>query len=136
MSIKKFLAGTLALAICSSVAGYASTTPEAMRAATAVMLNTKLASSVSLTKDNDDNIISFHVNGVNPTDADILLKRDSAPLSTEYTVVSGVTKEGSTYWFMIPSNIATASVIETISKDLVNAGSMSLKISKHNNGRF
>lgn len=133
MSIKIFLLGSAALAICTSISGFA--TPDAMRAATAVDLNTKWASSVNLTKDADANIISYHVNGVSPADAEILLKKDPAPLSTEFTIISGVNKEGTACTYMLPSNVATAFVVETISRDLVNSGATNLQISKQLTGK-
>lgn len=136
MSIKNILAGSLAIALCSTVAGFATSTPDAMRAASAIQLNSKLASSVILTKDPNSNIISFHVNGVSPTDAEILLKRDPSALSTEFTIISGETKEGSTCCYMLPTDVATAHVVENISKDLVNAGATNLKITKQSTGRF
>ena len=136
MSIKKLITCSLTIAMFSSVAGFATPTPDAMRAASAVQLNSKLASSVSLTRDANANIISFHVNGVSPSDAEILLKKEPTPLSTEYTIISGVTKEGATCCYMLPSNVATAQVVESISKDLVNAGAISLQITKQLTGKF
>lgn len=135
MSVKKILRGSLVIAIFSSVAGFASPNPEAMRAASAVQNNTKLASSITLTKDSDLNIIGFHVNGVSPTDADILLKKDPAPLSTEFTIILGENREGGSSTYMLPTNVATAHVVESISKDLVNAGAITLQITKQNTGR-
>ena len=135
MSIKIFTAGSLVLAICSSVAGFATPTPDSMRAAAAVQQNAKLASSISVTRDANGNIISFHVNGVNPKDVDILLEKDSLPLSSEFTVINGSTKEGGSCCYMLPSNVATANVVESISKDLVNAGSVTLKITKQQTGK-
>lgn len=136
MSITKKLTGTLAIALFSSVAAFATPTPDAMRGAAAIQLNAQLASSVSLTKDANANIISFHVNGVNPTDAEILIKKDATPLSTEFTVINGITKEGGTCCYMLPSNVATAQVVEAISKELVNAGATSLQITKQLTGKF
>lgn len=132
----KVLTGTLAIALCSTAAVFAAPTPDAMRAASAVQMNSKLASSVTLTKDADANIISFHVNGVSPADAEILLKKDPSPLSTEFTIISGVSKEGATSYYMLPSNVATAYVVEKISQDLVNAGATNLQITKHLTGKW
>lgn len=136
MSIKKLLVGTLAVAICSSVASFASITPDAMRGASAVQLNTKLAQSVTVTKDANDNIISFHVNGVSPSDTGILLTKDPSPLSTEFTIISGINKEGGISSYMLPTNIATPQIVEQISKDLVNAGAISISIVKQLTGKL
>ena len=133
MSIKFFLTGSLILAASSTVSLFA--TPEAMIAAAAIQTNARLASSVSLTKDADANIISFHVNGVLPSDAEILLKKDPSPLSTEFTVICGTDKKGTACSYMLPSHIATAYVIETISRDLVNSGATTLQISKQLTGK-
>lgn len=136
MSSKKFLAGSLAVAMLSTVTMFASPTQESMRAAASVQQNARIASSVHLTKDADSNIISFHVNGVQPSDAEILIRKDSAPLSTEFTIIKGVNEEGGTSYFMLPTTVATSLVVETISKDLVNAGSTSIQISKQTNGKY
>lgn len=133
---KKFFKGILTVAIIGSVAGFATPTPDSMRAALAVQLNSRLASSVTLTKDANSNIISFHVNGVSPSDAEILLTRDPSPLSTEFTTIVGVTKEGATCSYMLPTQVATANVVEQISKDLVNAGATNIQISKQLTGRL
>ena len=133
MSLRNVFIGSLTLLSCA--AGFASPTSDAMRSAAAVQTNTKYSSILSLTKDADLNIISFHVNGVNPTDAEILLTKDPSPLSTEFTVVSGVTKEGWTSFYMLPTNIATPHIIESISRDLVNAGAISVQIAKQLTGR-
>lgn len=135
MSLKNVLfIGTIM--ISSSVFGFASQTPDAMRAAGAVQTNTKYSSSLSLTKDNNGNIISFHVNGIGAQDAGILLTKDTAPLSAEYTIITGVTKEGGVSSYMLPSSIATGHVVESISRDLVNAGAINIQISKQLNGRL
>jgi len=135
LQIKNIL--TSALVISSFATGFASSnSPDSMRAATAVQINTKYASCVSLSRDADGNIVSFHVNGVAPTDAGILLTKASAPLSTEYTIVSGVTKEGGISSFMLPSNVATARVIEAMSQDLVNAGAVSIQINRVLTGKM
>jgi hypothetical protein len=134
MLTRALLIGTF---VCGSIAGFAeaSPTPDAMRAAAAVQINTKYFSSITLTKDPEGNIISFHVNGVSPGDAKILLTKDSTPLSTEFTIVSGVTKEGGISIYMIPSSIATPLIVESISQDLVNAGAVSIQIQKQQTGR-
>lgn len=134
MSLKKLFIGTIA--VFSAVSGFASPTPDAMRAASAVQINTKYSSSVSLTRDQNGNIVSFHVNGVTPEDAGILLTKDPSPLTTEFTIVSGVTREGGVSAYMLPSNVATAHVIESISRDLVNYGAVSIQITKQLNGKF
>ncbi len=135
MSIKTILMSALVLG--SSVAGFAtSANPDAMRAASATQTNTKYASSVSLTKDADGNIVSYHVNGVSSADARILLTGISSPLSTEYTVVCGVTKDGGLSAYMLPTNVATARIIESISQDLVNAGAVNIQITKVLTGRM
>ena len=134
MSLKNLFIGTLAL--CSSVSGFASPTPDAMRAASAVQINSRYSSSISLTKDQNGNIISFHVNGVSPEDAGILLAKDNSPLSTEFTIISGVTREGGVSAYMLPSNVATAHVIESISRDLVNAGAVTIQITKQLTGKL
>lgn len=133
---KKIFISTMAIAICSAAAVFGTPTPDAMRAASAVQQNSQLASSVNLTKDASENIISFHVNGVNPTDAEILLRQDATPLSSEYTVITGKNKDGSSCCFMLPTPVATAAVVESISKDLVNTGSTSIDISKQKTGRW
>jgi hypothetical protein len=136
MTIKKFVAGLLVVAISGNVIGFAAqATPDAMRGAAAIQHNTKLASSISLTKDASSNIISFHVNGINPADAEILLMKGTSPLSTEYTVIEGQTKEGTSCCYMLPTHVATSLVIEGISKDLVNAGSVSIQITKQSSGK-
>lgn len=132
---KKLFTLSMAIAICSTNAVFSTPTPEAMRAASAVQQNSKLASSVNLTRDADANIISFHVNGVDPADAEILIKQDAAPLSSEYTVITGKNKDGSSCCFMLPTPVATASVVESISKDLVNSGSTNIDISKQKTGK-
>jgi hypothetical protein len=134
MSLKNLFIGTIAF--CSSASIFAGPTPDAMRAASAVQINSKYSSSVSLTKDQNGNIISFHVNGVSPEDAGILLAKDNSPLSTEFTVISGITKEGGISAYMLPSSVATAHVIESISKDLVNAGAVTIQITKQMNGKL
>lgn len=134
MSLKKLCVGTLVIAVCTSVSGFA--TPDAMRAANATQINSKLASSVTLTKDSDANIVSFHVNGVSPSDADILIRKDPSPLSTEFTIITGTTPEGCCSCYMLPTSIATAQVVEAVSKDLVNAGSTNLQITKQLTGKY
>jgi hypothetical protein len=134
MAMQNFLIGAIALG-GYAVTGFASPSPDAMRAASAVQINTKYSSSVSLTRDPDGNIVSFHANGVSPTDAGILLTKDSSPLSTEFTIISGTTKEGGISTYMLPSNVATARVIESISQDLVNYGAISVQITKQISGR-
>ena len=135
MTIKNFLLGALVMG--SSIAGYAtSNNADAMRAASAVQINTKYANCVTLTRDIDGNIVSFHVNGVTPTDAGILLMKAASPLSTEFTIVSGVTREGGISSFMLPSNIATARVVEAMSQDLVNAGAVSIQINRVLTGKM
>ena len=124
-----------ALALCSSATSFASPSPDAMRAAQAVAVNTRYSSTISLTRDAAGNIVSFHVNGVNPADAGILLTKDAQPLSQEYTIVSGVTKEGGISAYMLPTSVATAHVVESISRDLVNAGAVNIQISRQLNGR-
>ena len=133
MSLKYLLIA--AVAVCSSATGFANQTPDAMRAAQAVQINTKYSSTIAMTKDANGNIVSFHVNGVGPSDAGILLTKEAAPLSTEYTVVSGINKEGGISAYMLPTNIATAHVVESISRDLVNAGALNIQISKQFSGR-
>lgn len=125
----------IALATCSTTAVYSTPTPDAMRAASAVQQNNRLASSLNITKDADANIISFHVNGVKTDDAEILLKQDPAPLSSEFTIITGKNTDGSSCCFMLPSHVATASVVESISKDLVNAGSTNIDITKQKTGK-
>ncbi len=134
MSLKNFLFGSLAM--FSTAAGFASSTPDAMRAASAVQLNTKYASSITLSQDANANIISFHVNGVGAGDANILLTKNPSPLTTEYTIITGEAKEGGLTTYMLPSNIATAQVIESISKDLVNSGAINVQITKQLTGRL
>ena len=131
LTLKRAL--VLAIVLCSGSV-YASSSPDSMRAATAVEKNTKYATCLTLTKDLNGNIISFHVNGVAPDDARILINKDAAPLTTEYTIIEGQTKEGGISTYMLPSNIATARVIESISQDLVNAGAVSIQITKQING--
>lgn len=136
MSIKKILTGSLIFAFASSSACFATAaSPDAMRGASAIQQNTKLASSISLTKDASSNIIGFHVNGVNSSDAEILLMKSSSPLSTEYTLINGTTKEGTSCCFMLPSNVATSQIVEQISKDLVNSGAVTISITKQNSGQ-
>jgi len=132
---KTIFTTTLAVALFNSVALFSTPTPDAMRAASAVQQNSQLASSINITKDADTNVISFHVNGVNPTDAEILLKQDSTPLSSEFTVVTGKNKDGGSCCYMLPTNVATAAVIESISKELVNSGSISINITKQKTGK-
>ena len=135
MSIKKILAGSLALAICTSAAGFSAPTPDAMRGSTATQINSRLASSVSLTKDANANIISFHVNGVSPSDAQTLLAKSSSPLSSEFTVITGENREGASSTYMLPTDVATAQVVEGISRELVNGGAISLQITKQTTGK-
>lgn len=136
MTIKKFFTGTLAIAIFSSIAGFADqSSPDAMRGASAIQHNTRLASSISLTRDANANIVGFHVNGINPADAEILLFKSPSPLSTEFTLINGVTKEGTSCCYMLPTNVATSLVVEGISKELVNAGAVNIQITKQNSGR-
>jgi hypothetical protein len=125
--------GILAIALCSTVGAFA--TPDGMRGASAVQLNNRLAASVSVTKDAEANIISFHVNGISASDADILIKKFPSPLSTEYTVITGLNKEGASTTYMLPTNIATAQVVESISQDLVNAGAINIEITKQTTGQ-
>jgi hypothetical protein len=135
MSIKKLLLGSLMFAVAGSATCFATAaSPDAMRGADAIAHNTKLASSISLTKDASSNIISFHVNGVNPSDAEILLMRTPSLLSTEFTLINGTTKEGTSTSYMLPTNVATSLIIEQISKDLVNAGAISIAITKQKTG--
>lgn len=122
------------LAICSSVSIFASSNPDAMRAVSAADKNSKYSSCIALTRDANQNIVGFHVNGVTPSDARILITKDPAPLSTEFTLVSGQTSEGGITSYMLPSSIATAQVIEAISQDLVNGGAVSIQITKQLNG--
>lgn len=135
MLIRNLLIG--AITLCAGVSGLsAAHSADSMRGATAVQINTKYSSTVAMAKDHAGNIISFHVNGISPTDAGILLTHANSPLSTEFTVVSGVSKEGGIMAYMLPTNIATAHVIENISKDLVNAGSISVHITKQLTGKM
>lgn len=133
--LNEILKVSIALALTSSVAVFATPTPDAMRAASAVQQNSLLSTSINVTRDPDTNVVSFHVNGVNPTDAEILLKREASPLSSEYTVVTGKNRDGSTCCYMMPSNVATAQVIESVSKDLVNAGNTQIEITQQKTGR-
>lgn len=125
----------LVLATCSVTAAFSTPTPDAMRAANAVQQNSKLSSSLNVTKDANGKIVSYHVNGVNPDDADILLKQDTNPLSSEYTIITGKCSDGSSCCYMLPSPVATGAVVESISKDLVNAGSTNIDITKQKTGR-
>lgn len=131
----KLLISVLGLALCINVAGFANSTPESLRGAAAIDRNSKLAASISMTKDADENIISFHVNGINPSDAEILLSQSSQPLSTEFVLISGTTNDGTCSCYMIPTNVATSNIVETISKDLVNAGAITLHITKQTTGK-
>ena len=70
MKINKFL--IVALTVCSSVA-FAAPTNDAMRAASDVHTNAKYSSCLSVTKDENGNLIGFHVNGVKPEDVAIFL---------------------------------------------------------------
>lgn len=133
--LKNFFTLAVTLATCSAAAAFSTSTTESMRAASAVQQNKQLASSLNLTKDADANIISFHVNGITSDDARILLNQDPAPLSSEYTVITGKNREGGSCCFMLPSTVATASVVESISKDLVNAGSINIDITKQKTGK-
>lgn len=133
---KKIFTLAVVLATCSATAAFSTSTPDAMRAASAVQINSQLANSLNLTKDANDNIISFHVNGINPDDASTLLTQSSSPLSSEYTVITGKNRDGSSCCFMLPSPVATASVVESISRDLVNAGSTNIDISKQRTGKL
>lgn len=135
MSFRHLFMGTLAICGSFAVAGFAAPTQDAMRAASAVQINAKYSSSLCLTKDADGNIISFHVNGVSPEDAGILLTRDISPLSTEYVIITGINKEGGASVYMLPTGVATAHVVESISQDLVNSGAISIQISKQQNGK-
>lgn len=134
MSIKKILSLSLAIALCNSLS-LAAYVPDAMRGANAIHNNTMLNSSISLTTDPDGNIISFHVNGIDPKDAGILLSQDGAALSTEFTVVRGTCGDGTCCCYMMPSNVATPQVVQGISKELVNAGSINLSITKQETGK-
>lgn len=131
---KKIFTLAIALAAISATA-FSTSTPDAMRAASAVQQNSQLSSSLNVTKDADSNVISFHVNGVKATDAQILLKQEPTPLSSEYTVITGKNRDGSSCCFMLPTSVATAGVVESISKDLVNSGSTSIDISKQKTGK-
>lgn len=131
----KILIATLAIGMISNVSFAEQASPDAMRGASAVQNNTKLASSITLTRDPSSNIISFHVNGINPSDAEILLMKTPNALSTEYTVIDGQTREGTSCCYMLPSNVATSHVVEGISKDLVNAGAISIQITKQSSGK-
>lgn len=133
---KKLFILVIAFATCNATAAFSTPTPDAMRAASAVQQNSQLSSSLNLTRDADDNIISFHVNGVNAEDAEILLNQDSSPLSSEYTVITGKNRDGGSCSFMLPSQVATALVVESISKDLVNAGSTNIDITKQKTGKL
>ncbi len=133
MSIKTQL--IIAIAVFASVSGFAAPTPDAMRAASAVQTNTKYSSCISLTRDASGNIVSFHVNGVCPEDVGTLLKKDTTPLTGEFTIISGINKDGAVSSYMLPSSIATAQVVESISRDLVNAGSVNIQITKQTNGK-
>lgn len=132
MSLKKLCLGAIVFCSFVSVSGFA---VDAMRAATAVQTNTKYSPCLTLTRDQDRNIIGFHVNGINPEDAGILLTNDSAPLSTEFTIISGITPEGGLSAYMLPSNAATAHVVESLSRDLVNAGAVNIQIIRQSNGK-
>lgn len=136
MSTSKFLSRSLAVALCVTSFGFASQNPDAMRGANAVQVNSKLAQSLTLTKDAQNNTISLHVNGVNPKDAEILLKQEATPLSTEYTIITGQCREGTNCYYMIPTNVATPQVVEGISKELVNGGSIAIQITKTLTGDY
>lgn len=133
---KKIFTVAMILATCGASAAFSASTQDAMRAASAVQQNSKLATSLNLTKDADANIISFHVNGIVPEDVEILLRQDPSPLSSQYTVITGRNNDGSSCCFMLPSNVATAAVVESISSDLVNAGSTNIEITKQKTGRL
>jgi hypothetical protein len=133
--MKIILACTLGLGLFLNAAGFANSTPESLRGASAIANNTKLASSISMTKDADENVISFHVNGINPSDAEILLTQRDAPLSTEFTLISGETSDGTCSCYMLPTNVATSHVVESISQNLVNSGAVSLQITKQTKGK-
>lgn len=132
---KKIFTVAMILATCGASAAFCASTQDAMRAASAVQQNSKLASSINLTKDADANIISFHVNGIPPEDVDILLKQEPSPLSSQYTVITGRNNDGSSCCFMLPTTVATAAVVESISSDLVNSGSTNIEITKQKTGR-
>lgn len=133
MSKKPFL---IAIATLAAATTFGASTPDAMRAASAVQQNSQLAASLNITKDANANTISFHVNGIHAEDADILLKQSPAPLSSEYTSITGINTDGSSCCFMLPSQIATAYVVESISKDLVNAGATGILINKQKTGKL
>lgn len=130
MKFNKILIATLT--VCSSVA-FAAPTNDAMRAAADAQVNAKYSSCLSLTKDEYDNVIGVHVNGLKPEDVNIFLTKSTNPLSTEFVTVTGLTKEGGASSYMLPANIATAQVIESISRDLVNSGVVSIQITKQKN---
>jgi hypothetical protein len=132
---KKMFTLAMVLATCSATSAFSTPTPDAMRAASAVQRNSQLATSLNLTKDANANIVSFHVNGINPDDATTLLTQSPNPLSSEYTVITGKNRDGSSCCFMLPTSIATPSVVESISKDLVNAGAAIIDITKQRTGK-
>jgi len=136
MLIKKILLSSVLMSVGCVVACYGTAaSPDSMRGASAIQQNTKLASSISLTRDGSSNIVGFHVNGVSPSDAEILLMKSPSPLSTEFTLINGTTKEGTSCCYMLPTNVATSIIVEQISKDLVNAGAISVQITKQKTGQ-
>jgi hypothetical protein len=114
---------------------FANFNPHSMRVHSAVLLNTKLTKSINLVRDENGDIISYYVNGIPPKDVQILLTKSASPLSTEYTIITGITKEGASCCFMLPSAIANPYTTEIISLDLVNGGAVNVQIATQSTGQ-
>lgn len=114
---------------------FVNSNPHSLRVHSAVLLNTKLNKSINIIRDENGDIISYYVNGISPKDAQILLTKSPASLSTEFTIISGVTKEGASCCYMLPSILANTFVTEAISLDLVNGGAVNIQIDTQSTGQ-
>jgi hypothetical protein len=133
--IKKLAAILLGTALCYNHENWAASTSIALRAVSAIQMNNKLANSICLIKDEHDNTVCYYVNGASPQDAEVLLMNKPRPLSTEFTIITGVTREGTSCSYMLPSKIASKYLMELISLDLLNGGAVNIQIATQSSGQ-
>jgi len=125
----------ISLALCCNHEMSAVESKNAVRAISAVQLNSKLNSSISVTKDENGNLVSYFANGISPKDAEALLLKNAIPLSSEFTIITGTTKEGASCCYMLPSQLASQYVTEIISMDLLNGGATNIQITTQSTGK-
>lgn len=133
--MKDKIAVALVITACCFSKCFGSPSQQATRVISADQLNAKLAKCISLIKDEKEHIVSYYVNGITPSDAEILIQKSPSSLSSEFTIFSGVSQDGSCTYFMMPSAVVNDYVKEIISLDLLNHGAVDIKITSQTTGQ-